>query len=493
MNTPTIITVFGATGDLMTRKIIPSLAHLHIKGRLPEQFRVVGWGRRGWRDEQLREHVAAILDAYPGPKPGGGSRAEFLSMFFYHDGAFDDSAAYGGLADHVARFDIDWNVCSNKLFYLAVAPERYRTILGNLAGSGLTRGCGPGGGFTRVLVEKPFGSDANSAQALDEFLASLFTEDQIYRIDHYLAKEMLRGILSFRFANAIFEPSWSARYIERIDIRLWESIGVEKRGAFYDGVGALRDVGQNHLLQMLALVTMEQPADLSAEAIRAARLGLIKSLEPLTPKEVASSTFRAQHEGYRSISGVSPDSNTETYFCLKTTLAGPRWNGVPVMMESGKRMGSALKEIAVRFCRAEPCLCGIDGSFHNVVTFSLEPEQTIRIRFWAKRPGFDAGLEPREFTFFLYEHVEKVQYVEEYAKLLLDAIAGDQTLFVSTGEVDAMWRLIDPVVSAWAEGAVPLEFYRPDSSEVSDRAAAIIAACTSRLRNGSQSKAASRI
>jgi glucose-6-phosphate 1-dehydrogenase len=482
MNTPTIVTVFGATGDLMTRKIIPSLAYLHLKEQLPAQFRVVGWGRRGWGDEQLREHVGGVLDDYPEPKPISGSREEFLSAFLYHDGDFDDSVAYGGLADRIARLDADWGECSNKLFYLAVPPERYRTILRNLAGSGLTSGCSDNIGFTRVLVEKPFGSDAISAHALDEFLAALFVENQIYRIDHYLAKEMLRGIMSFRFANKIFESSWNARHIERIDIRLWESIGAEKRGAFYDNVGALRDVGQNHLLQMLALVTMEQPADLSADTIQSGRLGLFKTLEPLTLVEVAARTFRAQYEGYRNIPGVASDSNTETFFRLETALTGPRWNGVGVMMESGKRMGSAQKEIAVHFRRAEPCLCGVDGSFKNVVTFSLEPEQSIRLRFWAKKPGFDTGLEPREFTFFLYEHAQKVQYVEEYAKLLLDAIAGDQSLFVSAGEVDAMWKFIDPVMKAWVEGAVPLEHYRPDLAEVSERAAATIAARASRLR-----------
>ena len=478
MDTPTVITVFGTTGDLMTRKIIPSLAYLHVKGRLPARCRVVGWGRRGWDDEQLREHITAILDAYAGPQPRGGGRLAFLEMFTYHDGAFDGADAYPALAERLARCDEDWGVCSNKLFYLAVPPERYRTILENLASSGLTAGCSEMTGFTRVLVEKPFGSDAASAQALDEFLASLFAEEQIYRIDHYLAKEMLQSIMSFRFANALFEPAWSARDVERIDIRLWESIGVEKRGAFYDGVGALRDVGQNHLLQMLALVTMEQPADISANAIRAARLDLIGALSRLVPAEVATRTFRAQYDGYREIAGVASDSDTETYFRMETTLTGPRWGGVPVMMESGKRMGPAVKEVAVRFRRAEPCLCGADGAFENVVTFSLEPEETIRIRFWAKRPGFDAGLEPREFTFFLYEHTEKLQYVEEYAKLLLDAIDGDQTLFVSTGEVAAMWRFIDPICSAWAEGAVPLERYEPGSAEVSERAAISIASRT---------------
>jgi len=459
----------------MARKIIPSLAYLSVQGRLPPELRIVGWGRRGWDSARLREHIAGILGEYAGPQPKGTAAEAFLGLFTYHDGAFNDTAAYERLAEELGAADAGRGACSNRLFYLAVPPEHYTGILQNLANSGLTDGCSLETGFTRVLVEKPFGHDAVTAQELDELLGSLFREEQIYRIDHYLAKEMLQGILSFRFSNTLFEPSWNARHIERIDITLHESIGVEKRGAFYDGVGALRDVGQNHLLQMLALVTMEQPADLSADSIRETRLALLHELEPLSAAEVAIRTFRAQHLGYRDIAGVESDSLTETYFRLEATLAGPRWGGVPVSMESGKRLGSALKEVAVTFKRPAACIC--DGqSLGNVVTFRLEPEETIRIRFWAKKPGLDTELEPREFTFFLYEKEEKIQYVEEYAKLLVDAIGGDQTLFVSTGEVAEMWRFIDPVVRGWLAGEVPLETYEPDSAEIASRAEASIAA-----------------
>jgi len=475
VSAPTVLVVFGATGDLMARKIIPSLAYLDSHGRLPQELRVVSWGRRGWDDDRLREYVAGILGAYGGPQPTGAEADAFVGRFGYHDGAFDDEGAYERLAQQLIDEDMERGVCANKLFYLAVPPEHYTLILQNLANSGLTAGCSLETGFTRVLVEKPFGQDAATAQDLDELLGSLFREPQIYRIDHYLAKEMLQGILSFRFSNALFEPAWSAERVERIDITLRESLGVEKRGAFYDGVGALRDVGQNHLLQMLALVTMDQPADLSADAVREARLDMLRALEPPSETEVALRTFRAQHEGYRDIAGVAADSDTETYFRIEATLGGKRWGGVPVSMESGKRLGPARKEISVTFKRAAPCLCGGEGDFANVVTFSLEPEETIRIRFWAKKPGFESELEPREFTFFLYEKEERLQYVEEYAKLLYDAIAGDQTLFVSTGEVAAMWRFIDPVSRAWSAGAVPLETYAPGADEVTDRAREAIA------------------
>ncbi|MCE5191042.1 MAG: glucose-6-phosphate dehydrogenase [Actinomycetia bacterium] len=475
MNTPqspTILVVFGATGDLMARKIVPSLAYLKVKGRLPERFRVIGFSRRDWSDGDFQAHVRSILDAYDGIAPSSAGREAFLGMFTYRRGTFDDASAYGELVNDVGAIDDAWGLCANKLYYLAVPPENYRVIFERLSQSGLTETCGDGTGFTRVLVEKPFGKDGRTAHELDELLGSLFAEEQVYRIDHYLAKEMLQGIMSFRFSNALFEPSWNAGSVERIDITLLESIGVERRGAFYDGVGALRDVGQNHLLQMLALVLMDKPADLSADSIRTQRAHFLRNLKVPSPDDIAEHSFRAQYDGYRQIVGVAPDSRTETYFRLRFALHGGRWGGVPMTMESGKRMGESLKEISVTFRAPEACLCDADepGTYENRVTFQLEPEETIRIAFWAKKPGFERELELREFTFFLHEKEARAQYVEEYAKLLLDAIAGDQTLFVSTDEVRAMWAFIDPFIRVWESGAVPLATYAPGSAEVTRRA-----------------------
>jgi len=335
--------------------------------------------------------------------------------------------------------------------------------------------CNAETGYTRVLIEKPFGHDIASSKALDELLASLFREEQIYRIDHYLAKEMLQGILDFRFHNDLLESTWDRDGIERIDISLLETIGVEKRGRFYDGVGALRDVGQNHLLQMLALVTMDQPRSLGADDIRAARAALLNTLRPPLSHEVARSSYRAQHTGYREIEGVDPGSTTETYFRLHTTMSGPRWAGVPVSLESGKRIAPGpLKRIVVTFRHRRPCLCAGDSHMRNQVVFTLEPGDTISISFWAKRPGLEHEVEERAFDFALYEKTEKIQYVEEYAKLLYDVIRGDQTSFVSTAEVRAMWRFIDPVLDGWRDGAVPLDTYSPDSREPVERARAAL-------------------
>ncbi len=473
--TPTVLTVFGATGDLMARKIVPALFYLGGKGVLPERFAVVGFSRRDWSDEDLRDRAREILGERFPDAPAGEVEA-FLRRFTYVRGSFEDAEAYRNLGEHVEAIDSRWGLCANKLFYLAVPPEHYRTILGRLAESGLTEPCSDLTGWTRVLVEKPFGDDSRTSQELDEFLGGLLREEQIYRIDHYLAKEMLQGIMNFRFTNNLFETAWDRSAIESIDISLLESIGVEKRGRFYDGVGALRDVGQNHLLQMLALVTMDQPYSRGPAAIREARSKLVRSLRPPTADEVAHASFRAQYDGYREIEGVGPDSDTETYFRLRFEMTGRRWAGVPVTFQAGKRLGEPRKEIVVTFRHPHPCLCDRWHHYQNRVTFKLEPTESIEIEFWAKRPGFEHEVERRTFDFFLYEKEEKAQYVEEYAKLLLDAIDGDQTLFVSTDEVAAMWAFIDPVLRAWHEGAVPLETYAPDSAEVVEWAAGIVAA-----------------
>lgn len=463
---PTVLVVFGATGDLMERKIVPALFHLREKGHLPEHFRVIGFARRdlaavfrGNVEEMVRARHATPIDER--------DVAAFAKAFTYARGLFDEDAAYERLAEALAVIDREWGVCANKLFYLAVPPDNYATIFEHLAGSGLAAGCGgPGpGGWTRIVVEKPFGSDFRTAQELDQLLGSLFDERQIYRIDHYLAKEMLQGIMSFRFSNSLFEPSWNRRAISRIEIDLLETIGAESRGAFYDGVGALRDVGQNHLLQMLALVTMAQPAGTDADAIRAARFEALQRLKPLTRAQVGSCTYRAQYQGFRGIKGVAPDSDTETYFEVVTRLEAGDWRGVPVIMRGGKCLAEACKRVAVVFRRPAPCMCALTDDVENRVTFSLEPTDSITIAFWTKKPGFETGLEERDLQFSLYEREEKAQYVEEYAKLLADAIAGDQTLFVSTDETRAMWEFIDPIVSGWASGATPLGSYTPDTDE----------------------------
>ena len=473
---PTTFVILGVTGDLMTKKIAPALFNLYERGMLPAHFRLVGVSRRDWTDDDLKRHIQAILEVkikHASP----ASVQSFLKTVIYHKITFDAFADYVALGDALKKIDDEHGQCSNKLFYLSVPPQFYDTIFTNIHKARLTDLCdSAAGGWTRVVVEKPFGSDEKSAKALDERIARLFKEDQVYRIDHYLAKETLQNILTFRFLNNLFEDHWGSDLIEKINIRELENVGAEDRGPFYESVGALRDVGQNHLLEMIALITMDQPRDMSADAIRDARAALLETLKPLTPTEVAQKTFRAQYEGYRSIKGVDSKSDVETYFKIALELTHPRWRGVPIYIEAGKRIinpkrNEEITEIEVVFKHEQPCLCALYGAapgmhFKNSVTFHQDPYEGITIRFWAKKPGLMMELEERVFNVDLRQGERKSQYTEEYERLLLDCINGDQTLFVSHREVVAMWRFVDPIVRGWTKGLVPLRHYAPDSEAV---------------------------
>ena len=470
-NIPTVLVIFGATGDLMTKKITPALYNLFLKGKLPKLFRIVGVARRPLSREEFQKHITRILEKNETFSIQKRLTEEFLNYFYYHQGTFDQEKDYTTLAKELGRVDDEWKVCSNKLFYLSVPPQYYETIFRNLASSGLTIPCGPDEGWTRVLVEKPFGKDLKTAERLDKLLAKLFKEEQIYRIDHYLAKEMLQNILLFRFSNNLLEPSWNSKYIERIDIRLFEKIGVEGRGAFYDGLGALRDVGQNHLLQMLALVTMDKPARIDADCVRRNRSEILKTLEKPTNEEIKFHTFRAQYDGYSSVDGVKKNSKSETYFKTRAFLDNPRWRSVPIYMESGKRFEKALKEIVVTF---KPAVQSDSSeNLKNQVTFSLEPNEEIVIDFISKKPGLESRLEKRTLESLYRVKEPTAQYVEEYEKLLADAIEGNQILFLSTEEIEAMWGYIDPIIEGWEKNIVPLHSYKPDTDEIAVQAQSV--------------------
>lgn len=389
-----------------------------------------------------------------------------MRLFTYHHGQLEHAPDYAALASVLGRMDGAWKTCANKLFYLAVPPEKYERILKNLASSGLTIPCSPEEGWTRVLIEKPFGKDLKTSETLDTLLATLFKEEQIYRIDHYLGKDMLQNILQFRFSNNFFEDSWNSNYIEKVEIRLLEKLGAEERGNFYDGIGALRDVGQNHLLQMLALVAMDHPESLSSDVIRAKRAEILAKLQSFEPHDVKKRSFRGQYDGFRSIEGVSPDSDTETYFKIRTYLTGERWQGVPFILESGKRMRISQKEIIVTFKHPEPCLCPPGNHYKNTIIFRLEPDEEIVITIFAKKPGLENSIEERTIRFFYKENATRVQYVAAYEKLLFDAIQGDQTLFASTEEISAMWKFTDPIVEAWRDNVVSLVPYTPDTTDI---------------------------
>lgn len=464
MQTPTILVLCGATGDLVAKKILPALWNLFSKGRLPPSIAIVAFGRKDLTTEDFQRYVSDILGAER-------SSPDFLSTFSYHQGQFDHAEDYTALAAHLQNRAAAWNDPVGYAYYLAVPPELTTMICNGLHTAGLAQEPSRDA-FRRVIIEKPIGVSAATAETIEASLEQTWSESQIYRIDHYLGKEMVQNLLSFRFSNSLFEQSWNAQHIERIDIRLWESLGVETRGSFYDNLGALRDVGQNHLLQMLALVTMDHPEQFAADAIRAQRASILEALQIPSPDTIMRTTRRAQYDGYRTIPGVQPHSMTETYFNIETQLTTPRWSGVPIMLESGKRMGRPRKEIVVTFREPSHCPYKSDADEHrqNTITFGLEPTEGIFIDLWNKKAGLDFTVEKRTMDLLFREGEARPQYVEEYEKLFLDAILGDQTLFVDKREVNAMWRAIDPIIEAWHNNLVPLETYKPDTADIAEQA-----------------------
>ncbi len=454
---PTILIMFGATGDLAHRKLIPALYYLYTRGRLPHMFFVLGFARREISDKDFQSYVASLVQETSGAD--SDSAQKFSQLFGYSSGNFQDIESYEAIAKRLGKQDDSWNVCTNKLFYLAVPPEYYRGILENLDSSRLTEPCSPEEGWTRVLVEKPFGRDFASAQELDEYIGKLFQEEQVYRVDHYLGKETVQNILAFRFSNSFLSPAWDNRSIERISIQMFEEQGVEDRAGFYDGVGALRDVGQNHLLQLLALMTMKHPGSFEADAIRKERTKVLEALEAMDRRDVATYTVRGQYEEYTNHEKVDPKAETETYFRVETRLNMPQWHGVPIILESGKKMGESRVEITVTFRHHSPCLCPPGKHYRNVLKYQVQPHEHISTSFWVKRPGPDMVIEEKKFSFDYKNEYQGNEFIDAYAKLLDDAIAGDQTLFVSTDEILASWKFIDPIVQEWKEAAVPLHQY----------------------------------
>ena len=452
------LVVLGVTGDLMARKLSPALLSLFEKGKLPKNFNIIGFSRRDWDDETLRGHIKTQLSKHSGEVPASQVN-QFLKLLSYQHGNFDDPKSYKALEYHLKEIEATKHSKTNRLFYLAVPPELYSSIIRRMSQSGLMNQ--QGGHWARLIIEKPFGRDLEHAMEVDELLNELFEENQVYRIDHYLAKEAVQNILTFRFANNFMSSSLGKHNVERIDIKLWETIDVEGRGEFYDAYGALLDVGQNHLLQMLALVTMEKPQQLSAELIRAGRAEILANITPI--KNIERDTRRAQYRNYLKEVEVNPKSRTETYFKIKTSIDLPAWRGVPVYLEGGKKLPIVDKQIVITFRHPRPCLCPPGIHYKNQLSVRIQPNPGIKIRFWAKKPGTKSELEEQSFS-FAYPMGETTRYREEYAQLLNDVLAGDLTLFVSGKEALASWHFIDPIVQAWRKDKTSLPTYHDDKT-----------------------------
>ncbi len=479
---PCTMIICGATGDLTERKLGPALYNTLLGGFLPPEFTMVGFARRDLTDEQFREHLLEGINRYSRNKPVKPAIWKSIaSAIEYHRGDFDDPAAYVELGKRLDRIDRDRGTAGNRLFYLAVPPNLYPEIVNQLdraglAASGERRRSGSKRGWTRVIVEKPFGYDLESAQALNREISAVFDEDQVYRIDHYLGKETVQNLSVFRFGNGLFEPIWNRRYIDSVQITVAETVGVEGRGEFYDQTGALRDIVQNHGLQLLAMFAMEPPVEFGAEDLRDEKLKVLRAVRPMAREDVATNTVRGQYvsgwvEGervgpYRDEPEVAPDSDTETYVALKLGIDSWRWAGVPFYIRTGKALPSRVTEIAVQFRRAPLALFARAGAPQvdpNVLAIRVQPDEGILLRFGAKVPG--QGLQIRTVNMdFRYGSSFAVDSPDAYETLLLDAMIGDASLFTRDDEVERAWTILDPILDAWAAGeGGPLHFYAAGS------------------------------
>ncbi|MDO8633454.1 MAG: glucose-6-phosphate dehydrogenase [Candidatus Wildermuthbacteria bacterium] len=446
---PTVFVIFGATGDLMEKKLAPALFHLYQEKLLPDLFQVVGFSKQELSNEEFQAWISDKV----------GGNGDFAKFFVYQQGLFEEKEGYQKLAQFLGMKDGEWQVCSNKLFYIAASPQYYKTLFEKLAESGLTKPCGPEEGWTRVIVEKPFGKDLGTAEELDKLLGKLFKEEQVYRIDHYLGKDTVQNILAFRFSNSFLQDSWNNQGVESITIRLFEKEGVGERGLFYEGIGALRDVGQNHLLQLLALFTMENPGSFEGDAIRKARARILRCLKVSDGSEIV----RGQYVGYLQEKNVAPSSTTETYFKIQASLENSQWKGVPIILESGKGMNEDRVEVHAVFKHPTPCLCPPEPGKHykNILHYFVQPKEGITLSMWARKPGPGMEIEERALSFDYREAFQKEEFADAYERLLLNCIQGDQTLFVSTEEIMAEWKFVDPILRSWQDNKVPLRIYKP--------------------------------
>ncbi|HNP73658.1 MAG TPA: glucose-6-phosphate dehydrogenase [Kouleothrix sp.] len=462
---PCTVVIFGATGDLTHRKLVPALYNLQRERLLPPGFSVVGFARRAWSDEFFRESLLNEAKEFSRSGVEPTLWETFAEGVSYVQSSFDDPAGYAALAARLNELDERRGASGNRLFYLSTPPESYATIIQQLGAAGLARS--PGDGWTRIIIEKPFGRDLAGARALNAEVHKVFDERQVYRIDHYLGKETVQNILVFRFANGIFEPLWDRRYVDHVQITVAETVGLEGRGGYYEHAGAMRDMVQNHLMQLLTLTAMEPPIGYRADAVRDEKVKVLRAIRAVAPEQVEQFTVRGQYgagsiggepvPGYRQEEGVAPESGTETYVALQFFVDNWRWAGVPFLLRTGKRLPKRVSEIAIQF-RSAPLMLFEGGPLSdiepNVLAMQVQPDEGITLRFDSKVPGQANQIRPVTMD-FRYNAAFGVESPEAYERLLLDAMLGDSTLFTRSDEVEASWSLITPIHQGWANAAPP--------------------------------------
>lgn len=457
---PCTIVFFGASGDLFKRMLMPAVYNLRLDNILPANFGLIGFARTAYTDEEFRAYCKECVNEFSRTKPVKDSLWDDLAKrISYITADFDDTSHFTALNDRLGEYQKQFACGDNRLFYLATPPSVFPKIIDQIGNAGMDPGKNKAG-YTRIIIEKPFGIDLQSAQALQSEVEKVFSEDQVYRIDHYLGKETVQDIMALRFANTIFEPIWSRNYVDSVEITAAETLGVENRGGYYDNAGALRDMIQNHVMNLLALVAMEPPASADADAIRNEKYKVFSAIEPPAPENVFQMSARGQYDAgtiagepvpaYRTEPDVRPDSNTETYAALKLFINNWRWAGVPFFLRSGKRLARKNSEIAITFNAIPHRLFGekSDTIERNVLVIKIQPDEGISMRFNAKVPGQKNHI--RSVTMdFNYGTGFGVQSAPAYERLIADAMRGDATLFTRWDAVQRAWEIVMPVLEVW--------------------------------------------
>jgi len=458
---PCALIVFGASGDLTRRKLMVSVFELFKRGLLSEQFYLLGCGRKEISDQQFRQMSREEVEARSHRSSDAEKIAAFVERLYYISGDYGEESFYENIKAKLSELDARHNVDGCHVFYLAVPPFLYASVTEGLCKASLSDGAGTVAKQSRLVVEKPFGRDIASAARLNSVISGCFDESQVYRIDHYLGKDTVQNILIFRFANTIFEPVWNRNYIDNVQITIAETVGVEHRAGYYDKSGALRDMFQNHMLQMLALVAMEPPTSFEADRLRDEKVKLLRSVRPLGLEEVDKYVVRGRYGGgtmdgkevvgYRREQGVDPASRTETYVAAKVFIDNWRWQGVPFYLRTGKRLCTKDTEIIITFKKIPHSMFhvpGLEDIASNVLILQIQPQEGIHLSFQAKRPGSKICIDTLNMT-FNYGDIFDVEMPEAYQRLLLDCMLGDQTLFTRYDGVEVAWQLLAPVLEAW--------------------------------------------
>ncbi len=453
---PTTIVIFGASGDLTQRKLVPSLYSQFCKDRLPDELYIVGNSRTEYSDEEFRQHLREGVEEHASQSFDEAAWEKFAESIHYHPGSLTEIHEMRQLDEALKEYE---GGDANRLYYLSISPRLYSQAVENLGKADMID---RGAGWSRLIVEKPFGTDLKTAQSLNNDIHAVFDESQVYRIDHYLGKETAQNILFFRFANTIFEPVWNRNYIDSVQITVAENVDVGRRAGYYDGAGVVRDMIQNHLMQLLSLVAMEAPSSFDATAIRNEKVKVLSSIRPIE----LSDTVRAQYKGYCKTEDVADDSQTATYAALKLYIDNWRWQGVPFYLRSGKSLKEKLSEIVVRFRRPPHSMFDMSPEHDlasNLLAIRIQPDEGTDLKFEVKVP--DSVQETRSVEMdFRYNEFFGDGLPEAYERLLLDAIKGDPTLFARSDDIEASWRLIDPILEGWAnnaDGAPKLVSYEP--------------------------------